>query len=316
MLARVAESLYWMSRQAERAENLARFLEVTLHMTLDQSDYIINPWEPLIHASGDNEWFAEKYGQATLQSVVHYLAFDTEYASSMLSCLRAARENARSVREVLSTESFEELNAFYHFVRDGREAQLEDPTSEFFDQVRRHALLWAGVLDGTMAHDTAWHFMNVGRLIERADKTSRILDVKYFNLLPSVDDVGTAVDDLQWSTLLMAISGLEAYLREHHLMDIQKIVSFFIFHPTFPRSIYSCIAHADRSLREIEKQSGGERESEARQQLVALRHRLQNTTVKEVIAGGMHQFIDRLQCELNAIGESLGNDYFYASHAS
>ena len=316
MLARVAESLYWMSRQTERAENLARFLEVTLDMTLDQSNYLVDPWAPLVQASGDNEWYEQKYGQATKQSVVHFLAFDGEYDNSMLSCLRLARENARSVREVLSTESFEELNAFYHFFRDGRESQLEDPTSEFFEQVRQHALLWAGVLDGTMAHGIAWHFMNVGRLVERADKTSRILDVKYFNLLPSVDDVGTAIDDLQWSSLLLAISGLEAYLREHHLMDIEKIVSFFIFHPTFPRSIFSCIAGADRSLREIEKQSGDERESEARQQLVALRHRLQNTTVKEVIAGGMHQFIDRLQCELNEIGKRLGQDYFYASHAS
>ena len=316
MLARVAESMYWMSRQAERAENVARFIEVTLHMTLEQNEYVVNPWQPLIQASGDNKLFEEKYGMASLENVVHFLAFDAKYPNSMLACLRSARENARSVREVLSTESFEQLNAFYHFVRDSRESQLSQPTSEFFDQVRNQAIMLTGVLDSTMSHDTGWHFLNVGRLIERADKSSRILDVKYFSLLPRVEDVGTAVDDLQWSTTLLAISGLEAYLREHHLMDIEKIVAFFIFHPTFTRSIYSCVAGADQSLRAIEKESGDDRDGLARQRIAALRHRLQNTTVKEVIAGGMHQFIDQVQLELNAIGESLAQDYFYASHTS
>lgn len=313
MLSRVAESIYWMSRQAERAENLARFIEVTLHMTLDQTEYLVDPWEPLVQVTGDNQFFEAKYGKATCQNVVQFLAFDKEYHSSMLTCLRASRENARSVREVLSTESFEQLNAFYHFVRDSCPTQLTDPTAEFFDQVRSHALMWTGVLDSTMSHNIAWHFLNVGRLLERADKTSRILDVKYFNLLPRVEDVGTAIDDLQWSTLLMAISGFEAYRREHHLMNIDKIVAFFLFHRSFPRSIHSCISGADWSLREIEKESGFEQSAECRKQIAVLRHRLENTNVKEVVAGGLHQFIDRLQLELNAIGDSLGHDYFYAT---
>lgn len=316
MLSRVAESIYWMSRQAERAENLARFIEVTLHMMLDQPEYMVDPWEPLVQVTGDNEWFEAKYGKATCQNVVQFLAFDDEYHSSMLTCLRSSRENARSVREALSTEAFEQLNDFYHFVRDSSASQLTDPTADFFDQVRCQALMWTGVLDSTMSHNIAWHFVNLGRLLERADKTSRILDVKYFNLLPRVEDVGTAVDDLQWSTLLLAISGFEAYRREHQLMDVEKIVAFFLFHRTFPRSIYSCIAGADWSLREIEKESGSELAGQAMEQITALRHRLKNTNVKEVIAGGMHQFIDRLQHEINAIGKSLGQDYFYATQTA
>jgi uncharacterized alpha-E superfamily protein len=316
MLSRVAESIYWMSRQAERAENLARFIEVTLHMTLDQPEYLVDPWEPLVLVTGDDEWFEAKYGKATCQNVVQFLAFDREYHSSMLTCLHASRENARSVREAMSTESFEQLNDFYHFVRDSSAPQLTDPTAQFFDQVRSHALMWTGVLDNTMSHDIAWHFLNVGRLLERADKTSRILDVKYFNLLPRVEDVGTAIDDLQWSTLLLAISGFEAYRREFHLMDVEKIVAFFLFHRTFPRSVYSCIAGAAWSLREIEQESGSSRGGEAMQRITALQHRLKNTSVKEVIAGGMHQFIDRLQVEINAIGESLAQDYFYASQTA
>jgi uncharacterized alpha-E superfamily protein len=313
MLSRVAECIYWMSRQVERAENLARFIEVTLHMTLDQPEHMIDPWEPLVQVTGDNEWFEAKYGKATVQNVVQFLAFDREYHNSMISCLHTARENARSVRQALSSEAFEQLNDFYHFVRDTSADQLTDPTADFFDQVRSQAMMWAGVLDNTMPHNTTWHFMNVGRLLERADKTSRILDVKYFNLLPRVEDVGTAIDDLQWSTLLLAISGFEAYRREHHLMDVEKIVQFFIFHRTFPRSIYSCVAGADWSIREIEQESGGDTPGIATEQLAVLRHRLKNTNVKEVIAGGMHQFVDRLQIELNQIGDALGRDYFYVT---
>ncbi len=310
MLSRVAESIYWMSRQVERAENLARFLEVTLGLVLDQPENLVDPWEPLVQVTGDTEWFTEKYGQANAQTVVQFLAFDTEYHSSMLTSLRCARENAKSVRERLSSEAFLQLNEFYHFVNDSADQTLTDPTAEFFDIVRNHALFWSGILDGTMAHDTGWHFANFGRLIERADKTSRILDVKYFNLLPRVDDVGTAIDDLQWSALLLAISGFEAYRREHHLVDIEKVVSFFLFHRTFPRSILSCVAGADWSLREIQEASKSASSGAAQKQMAALKHRLSATNVKEVLAGGMHQFIDRLQQDLNAIGSTLNQDYF------
>ncbi|QDT09536.1 alpha-E domain-containing protein [Planctomycetes bacterium K23_9] len=310
MLSRVAESIYWMSRQVERAENHARFLEVTLHMILDQPENMVDPWEPLVRVTGDNEWYEEHYATIDAHSVVTFLAFDLNYHSSMLTCLRAARENAKSVRESLSTEVFEELNDFYHFVNDSTAAQLTDPTAEFFDQVRKHALMWTGIIDSTMTHDLRWHFLNVGRLLERADKTSRILDVKYFNLLPRLEDVGTVVDELQWSELLAAISGFEAYRREHQVISVKKVIEFFLFHPEFPRSIRSCVAGADWSLRQIEKTSCTHTLRDAPKQVAALRHRLAHTSVKEVIAGGMHEFIDMIQVELNAASASLHQDYF------
>lgn len=312
MLSRAAESLYWMSRQVERAENLARFLEVTLSLILDEPDDLVDPWEPLVHVTGDADWFKDKYGDATAQSVVNFLAFDSSYHSSMATCLRAARENAKSVREVLSTEAYEQLNDFYHFVGDSTTSQLTDPTAEFFDQVRQHALLWAGILDSTMVHDQAWHFINVGRLIERADKTSRILDVKYFNLLPKLTDVGTAIDDLQWSHLLLAISGFEAYRREFHLMKIENVVSFFLFHQDFPRSVRTCISGADWSLGQIQQDSPNNPASSARDRIAELKKRLDHSVARNVIDDGLHQFIDTVQADLNAIGDSLTQDYFHA----
>lgn len=311
MLSRVAESIYWMSRQVERAENMARFLEVTHNLILDQPEHVIDPWEPLIQVTADNEYFEEHYEKATAETVTQFLAFDEDYSNSMLSVLRNARENARGVRESLSSETFEQLNEFYHFVKAAaNQPKLESP-NHFFDSVRKIAIQWSGVLDSTMPRDLGWHFANTGRLLERADKTSRILDVKYFNLLPRVDDIGTAIDDMQWSALLLAISGFEAYRRKHHLIDINKVVEFFIFNRPFPRSILYCVDGAERSLRRIEKLSEADSEGEARRLLDELKHRLSETSVEEVLAGGMHQFIDLLQIELNRIGEAMNQDYFH-----
>lgn len=312
MLSRVAESIYWMSRQVERAENLARFLEVTHNLTLDQPENLIDPWEPLIQVTGDKDAFDDRYDQVNAESVTQFLAFDDTYSNSMLSSLRQARMNARGVRDALSSETFEQLNDFYHFVLNAsHESMLESPNF-FFDSVRRIAIQWTGVLDSTMSHDIGWHFANVGRLIERADKTSRVLDVKYFNLLPRVDDVGTAVDDLQWSALLAAISGFEAYRREHHLIDIDKVVNFFLFHRTFPRSVFHCVSGAANSLEQIGHGAKSESIGKATEITTDLQKRLATTHVDQVLSGGMHQFVDLLQTELNQIGEAMNNDYFYS----
>ncbi|TWT55933.1 alpha-E domain-containing protein [Allorhodopirellula solitaria] len=314
MLSRVAESVYWMSRQIERAENIARFLEVTLHLILDQPENLVDPWDPLVRVTGDDEWFKKKYGLPNQENVVQFLAFDEEYPHSMLTCLRTARENARGVREKLSSEAFEQINEFYLFVNDASRNESLDRTSQFFDDIRQHALLWSGVFASTMAQDTTWHFANVGRMLERADKTSRVLDVKYFNLLLSVDHVGTAIDDLQWSALLLAISGMEAYRRDHHDIDLENVIAFFLFNRTFPRSVHHCIASAGWSLGEIDNCSRAHEASQTSKQLDVLQHRLANTRVKEVLAGGMHQFVDGVQREVNEIGNSLAEDFFQTSH--
>lgn len=312
MLSRVAESIYWMGRQIERAENHARFLEVTLHLILDQPENLVDPWDPLVRVTGDEEWFKKKYGLPNQESVVQFLAFDEEYPHSMITCLRAARENARGVREKLSSEAFEQINEFYHFVNDASSNESLDRNSQFFDEIRQQTLLWSGILSSTMAQDTAWHFANLGRMLERADKTSRILDVKYFNLLLSVEHVGTAIDDLQWSALLLAISGVEAYRRDYHSIDLENVITFFLFNKTFPRSVLHSVASAGWSVGEIDEASTAGTPRASSQQIGELKHRLSFTEVKEVLAGGMHEFVDGLQRDLNAIGNTLVDDYFQA----
>ena len=313
MLSRVAETIYWMSRQVERAENLARFLEITHTLSLDQPEHFVDPWEPLIKVTADDEIFASRWEQANAESVTQFLAFDDQYANSMLSSLRQARENARVVRESLSSECYEQINEFYHFVHEASLSPQLDAPNRFFDAVRRLALQWTGVLDSTMSRDLSWHFANVGRLIERADKTSRILDAKYFNLLPSVEDVGTAVDDVQWSALLLAISGFETYRRQHHLIAVEKVIDFFIFNDSFPRSILFCVVGFEHSLEKIVSTSGDDRRQSARERTIELRTKLANTDVSDVLSRGMHQFIDKLQIDLNWIGDGMNDDYFNGS---
>lgn len=309
MLSRVAESTYWMGRQVERAENMARFLEVTLELTLEQSEYLVDPWMPLVQASGDEEWFLENYVNADAENVTHYLAFNDAYHSSMLTCLRAARHNAKSIREMLSTEVFEDLNEFYHFVEDAAQDKNFETTAEFFDKVRRYCIRWAGVIQTTMPRDQTWHFLNAGRMLERADKTSRILDVKYYTLLQRMDDVGTAIDDLQWSSLLSNLSGFEAYRRKYHLIDLSHVLKFLITDRSFTRSIFFCVDRLHESILSIDEVCGGNRTT--RSAIVALdaKQRIGEVDIK-LLLGGVHEYVDEVQNQLNQIGDCLIEDYF------
>jgi len=311
MLSRVAESIYWMARYIERAENTARFVEVTLNLVLDQPMGVDEPWRPLINATGDDEIFNKSYAVADAETVMRFMAFDRDYANSIISALRIARENARSVRESLSSEAFEQINTLYHYVNTAAQAeQSPDSPTDFFDSIRRHCHLLTGILDATMSHDTGWHFANVGRLIERADKTSRILDVKYFTLLPTVDSVGTAIDDLQWSTLLFSLSGFEAYRRQHHVILSDKVVEFFLLHTEFPRSVRFCVDNAETSLLAITGGATDARHSVATDKIAALRERLASTDATSILQYGLHQFVDSVQGDLNEIGNAITDSYF------
>ena len=194
MLSRVGSSIYWMARYVERAENLARFIDVTLNVILDHS--AAEQWEPLVRASGDDEYFKEHYGDFSSENVRHFLTFDREYPNSILSSVCLARENARTVREAISSEAWEALNEFYLFVTNAAASGISAANSEFYDEIRKQSHLFSGIFDSTMSRDKGWYFANIGRFLERSDKISRILDVKYFTLLSDVSAIGTTVDDL------------------------------------------------------------------------------------------------------------------------
>jgi uncharacterized alpha-E superfamily protein len=311
MLSRVADAIYWMARYIERAENLARFIDVTLNLELDQPLEKGTNWEPLVRVTGDNDLFAERYGEATKDNVICFLTFDREYPNSIISALTAARENARTVREVISSETWEHVNEFYHLVRDAsfNDSAVRAP-SEFFDQVKRCGHLFNGVTDATMSHGVGWNFLNVGRMLERADKTSRILDVKYFTLLPKITDVGTMIDDLQWSAVLRSVSGFEMYRKRYRLLTIERVVEFLLLDRAFPRAVQWCLIEADKSLHAITGTPQGAFSNAAEQQCGRLRSYLAYTAVRDIIQQGMHEFIDFLQTQINEVGDAIFETYF------
>lgn len=186
MLSRVADAVHWMSRYIERAENIARFVDVNEHLTLDLPGDDGRQWRALVVATGDDGLFLKRFGSFDRDRVVRFLTLDPEYPSSIWSCLRAARENARSVREIISRDMWEQTNRAYLDVKEaaGRpDAVYADP-EPFLQMVKEACHRIHGSTQVTMTHNDAWHFMQMGRLLERADKTSRILDVKYFLLAP------------------------------------------------------------------------------------------------------------------------------------
>ena len=316
MLSRVADSIFWMSRFIERAENVARFIHVNLRLSIDLGPSTGGQWAPLVYTTGDQEAFAERFGEPDQRKVIHFLAFDPENPNSIISCLRGARENARTVREMISSLMWEELNKFFLNVRSATTDQnvLDNPF-DFLQQVILSSHLMDGITDATMSHNEAWHFFSLGRLLERADKTSRILDVKYFILLPSVGDIGTAVDTIQWSALLESASALEMYRKRHGRITPANVADFLILDREFPRSMHFCLIKAEESLHALTGTVGGTFRDRAEQYLGRLRAEMDYTHINDVVRQGLHEYIDDFQAKLNSVGDAIAETFFVAESA-
>ncbi len=311
MLSRTAESVYWMSRYLERAANVARVVGVNLNLEIDLSGLAEEQWFPMVQVGGDEAAFGERYRAPTRSNVIEFLTIDRTNPNSIASCVAAARENARTVREIISSEVWQEINEFYLDVTapEARRFALHDAV-RFFGSVTRACHVVAGTKSETMEHGEAWNFGRLGRFIERADQTSRILDVKYFLLLPSTSDVGRPVDDLQWSALLRSASGFEAYRRAHGLVSSESVVAFLLFDRAFPRSVGYCVTQADFSLHGVTGTPMRRFENRAEQLLGRLASELDYTDAREVIGEGLHEFIDGLQNRLNQVGDTITATFF------
>jgi uncharacterized alpha-E superfamily protein len=312
MLSRVADAIYWMSRYLERAENIARFLDVNWHLTLDTPGAKTEQWLPLVRAMGDWDLFIERDIAGDRSGVIRFLAFDPAYANSIVSCLAGARDNARTIREIIPTEMWEQINTFYHLAREAArnsEAILDNPY-QFCDEVKRRDLTISGIAGDAMAHDEAWDFFRLGRLLERADKTSRILDVKYFILLPHPSDVGTNLDYVQWAALLKAISALEAYRRRYGRIQPDRIVEFLMLDHDFPRSVLCCLSDAQHCLHAITGTPMGYFVNPAEKRLGRLCGDLAYSGVDEIFAKGLHEFTDSLQTRMNHVDKAIFATFF------
>jgi uncharacterized alpha-E superfamily protein len=298
-----------MGRYVERAENVARVVNVNLNMMLEDGA-AEQQWWPLVNTTGDHEDFKKRYGEATQDNVIQFLTFDQKNPNSIISCLRAARENARSVREIISSEMWLELNKFYLMVNEARARKRIDSLDEFYSHVKLSSHLFTGITDATMNHGEAWHFSRAGRLLERADKTSRLLDVKYFILLRSVADVGTPMDDTQWAAVLRSVSAFEMYRKRHGRISPKGIVHFLLLDKEFPRAVRFCLETARESLHAISGTDVSAPANDAEKCIGELCSGFRNAHVDTIVAGGLHEYLDALQTKMNVLGSGIYQTFF------
>lgn len=312
MLSRVADSIYWMSRYLERAEDVSRYLDVNWYLTLDLPSQEFQQWGPLVSVTGDYDLFIRRYGHASKANVISFLTFDADYPHSIISCLRAARENARTIREIISFEMWEQINTLYHLVENAarKPSKIWENPYEFCQRIRTGGMLVAGIANDTFMHDEAWHFFQLGRMLERADKTTRILDVKYFILLPSPNYIGTAYDDIQWAALLRTTGALDAYRHNIGKISPGNVVDFLLLNREFPRSVLYCLIAAQYSLHFISGTPIGAFRNKAEQLLGHLCAEFSYKTVDAIIDKGLHEFIDQLQSELNDLHNDISEIFF------
>ena len=312
MLSRVADSIYWLGRYIERAENYARFIDVNFNLMLDLPPGLKEQWEPLIAATGDLEAYKERFNTYDRVETIFFLAFDIENPNSMISSITKARENARTVREKITKESWEKLNEVYLFVKDGLNKKVweqEDPR-EFITAVKYKIQLLYGISDNSVARTEGWYFMRLGQFLERADKTSRILDVKYHILLPSPNEVGTTLDILRWMALLKSVSGFNIYRQVYGNIEPGKIVEFLVLNKYFPRSIYYCLSEAEDCLLKISESPTKGYRNNAEKHLGALCAQLEFSDVNDVISSGLHEFLDDIQLKLIRISNAIHTNFF------
>ncbi|PLX97795.1 MAG: hypothetical protein C0623_14475 [Desulfuromonas sp.] len=310
MLSRVANSIYWLNRYVERAENVARFIDANFHMALDIPETVVDQWQPLINTTGDHELFKELYGVANRENSIEFLVFDRKNPNSIYSCVRAARENARSVREYISSEMWEQINTFYLMINNAAGDVSMDLPHQFFNDIMNASHAFIGITDSTMNHGEGWHFGRMGRMLERADKTSRLLDVKYFILLPSVDYVGSSYDNILWGALLRSASAFEMYRKKYGRIDPKKIVEFLVLDPKFPRAAHYCIITAMISMNNITGSARGTFSNKAEQTLGRLLSEFNFASLDDIFEFGLHEYLDATQTRINEVGAAIQGVFF------
>jgi len=330
VLSRVASSIYWLNRYIERAENYARFIEVNHQLAMDIGLGQSDQWMPLIYTTGDDQLFLQRYKSPKVSNVIYFLTFDLENPNSIYSCLARARENARTIRENISQAMWEVLNEFFLEVKRIQseivqsnsldsitldtpiQTQKGDKLLDFFRFVRLNCFTFYGVTDSTISHDDVYHFANIGRSLERADKSTRILDMKYFILLPHAQDEEESTEDLiQWLYLLKSASAHEMYNKVYNRILPLYIAEFIVQSPEFPRSIYFCVEEIRKSVDIVSGFAPRDYAWDSPNRMVNhVLSEISKVNLEEVFLSGFHEYIDRLQIELNQLGDSIHRRFF------
>lgn len=310
MLSRTADNLYWIARYMERAETAARLLEVGSRISLIPSVHgYRSEWDSLLQASGTLDGFAKKYGDPVQRNIENYLFFDRDNSSSVASCITAARENGRIVRTALTAQVWDALNTAFQELRDlERKPRSELDLTKLTDWTMRHAAMVRGAIDATLLRNDGYNFLNIGYYLERGDNTARLMDVKYYVLLPKVEYVGSGLDNYQWTTLLRALGAHRAFHWAYGgEVTAGKIADFLILNRQSPRSLITCVAGMDNHLGRLAKAYG--RTGTAQSLAASLLARLEQAKVDEIFDEGLHEFLSRFIQESAVLGQAIHESY-------
>jgi uncharacterized alpha-E superfamily protein len=313
MLSRVAESLYWMARYLERAENTARFINSTTQVLLDLPRGASFGWDVLLKVAGLDALYDEHYGKPNEADIMRFLILDERNPSSIVASIHSARENTRTFREVLPMEIWERINGLYLYIRDnaGRAAQGRSQRWEVLNGVieRRQSII--GLLSGSMSHDLAYQFLKLGRNLERADMTTRIVDVNSAVRLPADAAAAETARERLWMSTLNALSAYQMY-RQHVGVHVEgpTVVRFLLADPHFPRTVRHCLGEIENCLCDL---------VDYEFPLRAARHAwksLETMHFEDVTPEALHENLDRMQADLAELHDAISRQYFTLHHQS
>jgi len=313
MLSRIADSLFWLARYIERAEATARILDVNYHMMLEQSHHSYRlRWDPLLVMAGGEGRFRQLCRQANAETVFEFLAFRHDNPNSIVRCIANARENARTIRDQISREMWEDINGLYLAVnRFQPPEEIAAGPHRFCDAIKFGSHRFHGVTDATLPHDEGWQFLRVGWSLERAEMTARTIDVQYQNLLDAPSTMGTPHNH-QWMAVLRSVGAYEAYHRQYQSsIEPESVAEMLILHPQHPRSIRFSITEVQSALREISGAGVGSYASEAERLTGKVLESLRYDRVDEIFRRGLHSYLNDLLRIFAAIGEDIERKYFY-----
>jgi uncharacterized alpha-E superfamily protein len=310
MLSRTADNLYWIARYMERADTIARLLEVGSRISLLPSAHgYRSEWDSLLQAAGLAALFAKKYGDPVQRNIESFLFFDRDNPSSVASCLTAARENGRIVRTALTTQVWDALNTAFQELKQLERAERSTlELSRLTDWVMRHAAMVRGAIDATLLRNDGFNFLNIGYYLERGDNTARLIDVKYYVLLPRIEFVGSGLDNYQWTTLLRAMGAHRAFHWAYGgEVTAAKIADFLILNRQSPRSLATCAAGLVNHLDRVAKAYG--RETPAQGRARGLLAGIEAATTDAIFDEGLHEFLTRYIGETADLANAIHDSY-------
>ena len=288
---------------------------MNIQLALDSEDQNGNAaddlWSPILSTLEEQELFQSQHGAINGDDVMEFVTFEKSNPNSILSSVTLARENARTVREQISSEMWEQLNRVYLYLQSpAAQTSFRESPIGFYRSLVDQFHSFQGITDATMTHGEGWHFLQAGKYLERADSTSRVLDFKYHVLLPSGERVGGDVDITQWMAVLRSCSAMEAYLKLFHgRVTSWEVAGFLILHDMFPRSIRFSVDALDQALHSISGSDRGHFSNEAERLSGMLRSSLDYTTVDTIFQSGLHQYLDQTQTRIGEVSKALAETY-------